>query len=83
MLVVPVMVPEQASVVVGAVGVTEHLPVTSASVGTNSRCGIVYNDVLIGCYYLTVTIIKTPSNYGSALSGNLGIQCWWSTCDGA
>ena len=34
MLVVPVMVPEHASVVVGAVGVTEHCPVTSASVGT-------------------------------------------------
>ncbi len=31
---VPVMVPEQLSVVVGAVAVAEHSPVTLANVGT-------------------------------------------------
>ena len=33
-VVVPVIVPAQLSVVVGAVGVAEHCPVTFASVGT-------------------------------------------------
>ncbi|MCF7569122.1 hypothetical protein L3X37_12210 [Sabulilitoribacter arenilitoris] len=34
-VVVPVIVPEQLSVVVGAVAVAEHSPVTSASVGVS------------------------------------------------
>ncbi len=33
-MVVPVIIPEQLSVVVGAVKVTEHSPVTSANTGT-------------------------------------------------
>ena len=55
-VVVPVIVPEQLSVVVGAVAVAEHSPVTSASTGTT---GAVTS--FITTFWVAVEVLPLPS----------------------
>ena len=62
-LVVPVIVPEQSAVVIGAVAVAEHSGVTSAKVGITGAVTSSMTHVLsLSRRYIAITIIKTPGN---------------------